>query len=122
MHLDQHGGWMVVMAGSNHIEMRDGVPDRIAKRVGKNLARRGRDSDGTAGRATPRKAVAASSNFRGVHTVVPKSVTFPVNAREFPERRYADFVWFVERDAGFVENGVNDAPTRAPTTARPVLG
>lgn len=121
MHLDQHSGWMVVLAGSNHIEMRDGVPDRIAKRVGKNLARRERD--GAAGRAstTLRKAVAASSNFRGVHTVVPKSVTFPVDAREFPERKYADFVWFVERDAGFVESRVNDAPTRAPKAARILL-
>ena len=107
---------MVVMAGANHIEERDGIPDRIAKRVSRNLARRENEEGGSSRPSAPRwraqQVAAAKESFRGVHTVVPKSVTFPVPAEEFPQRAYADFVWFVERDAGFEDGKVNRVPTQ----------
>lgn len=124
-YVGDYGGWMVVLAGSNHIEYRDGLPDKIATRVTKALRKNqisiGQDRGGGAASASHRLAASASHSgragdpsftFRGVHTVVPRSVVFPVQARDYPTRSFADYVWFVEQDAGFFENGVNQAPSR----------
>lgn len=68
---DNEGGRMVVMAGTNHIKNRYGVPDRITRRLG-----------------VP------------VFTVVPVSVAFddlglPAIDQPF-NNKYADWVYYVE--------------------------
>lgn len=75
-HIQQHGGRMVLLAGVTHIVNRDGIPDRIERRL--------KD------RPPP-------------FTVVPQNVDWDMSTKlpaveTPPGRGYADWVWYTENE------------------------
>mmetsp|Transcript_7470 Transcript_7470/g.22123 ORF Transcript_7470/g.22123 Transcript_7470/m.22123 type:complete len:381 (-) Transcript_7470:46-1188(-) len=92
-------GWLVVLAGERHVANREGVPDRVARRVGRATN-------------TPEHADVV---FRGVHTIVPQTVAFPVRAACFPGPDHSDVVWFQPMPDSFNPNKINRAPRPTDT-------
>merc|ERR1712194_843499 len=83
-------GWIITLAGERHILHRDGIPLRALRR----------------------SKVKSGIQNRGVFTIVPRTVNFPIIAKEAPGITSTDYVWFVERDPSikFDEESVNLAP------------
>lgn len=91
-------GWLVILAGQRHVANRDGLPDRITRRMA---------------RATSTPAHSASV-FRGVHTILPETTTFPVKLACLPSASYGDVVWLQPKAADFDPSKVNRAPRPSP--------
>ena len=100
---EQRDGWLVVLAGSRHVAHRDGLPIRIARRV-------------AAKTNAPERSDAV---YRGVHTIIPEVLDFPVQARNFPSADYGDYVWFMPRRTDFNPAVVNNAPRPPPPPPTP---
>jgi len=83
--------WIITLAGERHILHRDGIPFRALRR---DTAKR------------------PGIQNRGIFTIVPRTVNFPVILHEAPGIGSADYVWFVERDPSIVfdETSINVAP------------
>ncbi|CAB9514776.1 Protein of unknown function, DUF399 [Seminavis robusta] len=94
------GHWTAVLAGENHILGRGGIPSRALRRSSSSLLATGH----TPGmKLTPKN--------RGVFTVMPRTISFPMVANEAPGRMAADYVWYVENDT--LKTGqVNASPFR----------
>jgi len=92
-HRRSRDGWLVLLAGSRHVAHRDGLPDRVARRV-----------------ASRTEAPADDRVFRGVHTIIPETVSFPVKAACFPSSTYGDIVWYQRPGEGFDPAKINRAP------------
>mmetsp|Transcript_20123 Transcript_20123/g.29875 ORF Transcript_20123/g.29875 Transcript_20123/m.29875 type:complete len:408 (-) Transcript_20123:181-1404(-) len=99
----QPDGWVAVLAGERHISGRVGLPFRTLIRVA-NLRNKQENAA---------KAAEDIAN-RGVFVIIPKTITFPMKAKEAPDMKFADYVWFVQRDPStrFHEDEVNPAPAR----------
>ena len=94
----QRDGWLVVLAGSRHVAHRDGMPHRIARRVA----------------AKTNDYSRSDAVYRGVHTIIPEVLDFPVEARKFPSTDYGDYVWYMPRRPDFDPKIVNNAPRPPP--------
>ena len=77
---------LLVLAGASHVEGRDGIPDRIAKRL-----------------ATPDAAGAARADERAPFVVLPESVEWSPDGLPDVEqplgRDTADWIWYTQRPA-----------------------
>ena len=95
----KHSGWVVILAGERHILGRDGIPFRALRRM---AAHKTEDLD----------ALNGDVLNRGVFTFLPRTVSFPISAKEAPGMRSADYVWFLQRDPkiSFDPSVVNMAP------------
>ena len=93
-------GWLVLLAGQRHVANRDGLPDRVARRVARAAS-------------TPAHGDAV---FRGVHTILPETTNFPVKLACLPSSTYGDVVWLQPKSADFDPSKVNRAPR--PTKSR----
>ena len=91
-------GWVVLLAGEQHILGRNGIPFRALRRFSRKSL-------------SPMSSLAGSS--RGVFTIVPKTVSsFPIAVKDALGMESADYVWYVQRDPSskFREDKVNNAP------------
>merc|ERR1719232_626805 len=75
----EQGHWTAVLAGENHILGRGGIPCRALRKSAKYLTK-------------------GESVNRGLYTIIPRTVAFPVIANDAPGSSSADYVWFVEND------------------------
>ena len=94
-HMHRHpDGWVVLFAGERHILKRNGIPSRALR-----------------GLAKGRLSSSPSSN-RGVFTIVPRTVPFPLYLTDALGKEEADYVWYIQRDpeVAFKEHDVNAAP------------
>ena len=94
----QPDGWIALLAGERHILKRNGLPFRALRRM-----------------TNVRKSLLSPmSPSRGLFTIVPKTASFPIAAKDAPGMESADYVWYVQRDPSteFRENEVNRAPVR----------
>jgi uncharacterized iron-regulated protein len=98
------GHWTAVLAGENHILGRGGIPSRASRRLSSSLL-------ASAGPYGTHKLLPKN---RGVYTVMPRTIAFPMVANEAPGRMAADYVWFVEND-NLKKDQVNESPLRHPT-------
>ena len=77
---------LLVLAGASHVEGRDGIPDRISKRL-----------------ATPDAAGAARADERAPFVVLPESVEWSPDGLPDVEqplgRDTADWIWYTQRPA-----------------------
>lgn len=89
--MEKESGWVISLAGENHVLGRDGIPFRALRRT---------------------TAKIPFHRNRGVFTILPKTVQFPVILSGAPGMESADYVWFVERDPSIIfdESSVNLAP------------
>jgi len=94
-------GWLVLLAGQRHVANRDGLPDRVARRVARAAS-------------TPAHGDAV---FRGVHTILPETTNFPVKLACLPSSTYGDVVWLQPKSADFDPSKVNRAPRPAKSRA-----
>jgi len=95
-------GWLVLLAGQRHVANRDGLPDRVARRVARAAS-------------TPAHGDAV---FRGVHTILPETTNFPVKLACLPSSTYGDVVWLQPKSADFDPSKVNRAPRPATKPSR----
>eukprot|EP00571_Detonula_confervacea_P014382 CAMPEP_0172303130 /NCGR_PEP_ID=MMETSP1058-20130122/4710_1 /TAXON_ID=83371 /ORGANISM="Detonula confervacea, Strain CCMP 353" /LENGTH=361 /DNA_ID=CAMNT_0013013843 /DNA_START=424 /DNA_END=1509 /DNA_ORIENTATION=+ len=91
-------GWIAILAGEQHILRRNGIPLRALRRSSRKSS----------------SVTASPSRSRGVFTIVPKTISFPIAAKDAPGIESADYVWYVQRDPSteFREDKVNNAPYR----------
>ena len=87
--------------GQRHVANRDGLPDRVARRVARAAS-------------TPAHGDAV---FRGVHTILPETTNFPVKLACLPSSTYGDVVWLQPKSADFDPSKVNRAPRPAKSRA-----
>jgi len=95
-HMIRHPeGWVVLFAGERHILKRDGIPSRALR-----------------GLAKLRLAFPSLPSNRGVFTIVPRTISFPLVLKDALGMEAADYVWYVQRDpsVSFNEHDVNNAP------------
>jgi len=96
---DRPDGWVAILAGERHILGRNGIPFRALRRVTTNRNQRFSGS------------MTDVSN-RGVFTIIPKTISYPLVAKEAPGIASADYIWYTQRDPSskFQEDQVNLAP------------
>jgi hypothetical protein len=92
-------GWVALLAGERHILRRDGLPSRALRTFAE-------------GRRKFSKNFSAMQPSRGVFTIAPKVISFPIAAYDTVGIESADYVWYVQRDSSteFREDKVNNAP------------
>ena len=92
-------GWVALLAGEKHIMRRDGLPSRVLRTF-------------AGGRTKFSKGLSIVPPSRGVYTIVPKVISFPLAAKDTLGIESADYVWYVQRDPSvdFREDKVNNAP------------
>jgi len=93
----KQGHWTAVLAGENHILGRGGIPSRALRKSAKFLTQ-------------------GDSVNRGLYTIIPRTIAFPVIANDAPGSSSADYVWFVEND-----NLQNDKVNASPFGDTPKL-
>jgi Haem-binding uptake, Tiki superfamily, ChaN len=98
------GHWTAVLAGENHILGRGGIPSRALRRLSSSLL-------ASTGPYSTHKMLPKN---RGVFTIMPRTIAFPMVANEAPGRMAADYVWYVEND-NLKKDQVNASPFRHQT-------
>ena len=95
-HMNRHpDGWVVLFAGERHILKRNGIPSRALRALAKG-----------------RLSLASLPSSRGVFTIIPRTIHFPLFLTDALGMEEADYVWYIQRDPAvpFKEHDVNDAP------------
>ena len=90
--------WMIVLAGRNHIEHRDGIPDRLLRRISMKQNEEQTDNQRHVEHLGVYKQQQEFARSRGVYTIIPQTNRFPVELSTAPKYPSADYFWFVERD------------------------
>jgi uncharacterized iron-regulated protein len=98
------GHWTAVLAGENHILGRGGIPSRALRRLSSSLL-------ASTGSYSTQKILPKN---RGVFTVMPRTIAFPMVANDAPDRMAAHYVWYVESD-NLEKDQVNASPLRHQT-------
>eukprot|EP00957_Ditylum_brightwellii_P180799 13773828-Ditylum_brightwellii.AAC.1 len=108
LHLKRHDGWIVLLAGTMHVDQRDGVPNRTLRRVARQIALNDIEQKET---KDERKATSRLSDRanRGVFTLEPRLLV-PGSPVQLPTSNECDLAWFVATPEGFDPNRVNLAP------------
>ena len=96
---NQPHGWVALLAGERHVMRRDGLPSRVLRTF-------------AGGRIKSSESLSVEPPSRGVFTIVPQVISFPLAAKDTLGIESADYVWYVQRDPSvdFKEDKVNNAP------------
>jgi len=109
-------GWVTILAGENHVLGRNGIPFRALRRVAIKRTAMNKNQDNHYKKNKKNFSLPVSN--RGVFTIVPRAISFPIGLKEAPGISSADYVWFLERDPriAFDEKKINLAPRQAMST------